>query len=414
MNQKGLAKILTLGFILAVLIAGISFGYVKYFINENNNINIVVNENMNANDNLNTSSSTSTIENWKVYKNDVYQIKYPLNWEYDEDVVNAYSIIRVTSFRPTTLKNDFVWGVWEYDITKTIDELASTFGDQFEDRQEERESMTIDSVKATKVTVTTPQYSDWIGILIFIRLEDRLIKISNGANLDDNFEQFISTFQLLSTEKNANNQLLEDYEIEVYTNIFTDENDYTWEWDARLIKNTNSSGSNIIVESIREKTGAVLEEYAFPSTGQNLYLKSYLPDTDNAGGKIWSYNVKTKNFNKLENINRVFDGWGSRIISPDKKKACYVVDEHMAGGTSGLDQDMYLLDLENDTAEIIISLTDNETFNSGWGALCSDYNISWLDNNTISYSVYNHNSGVEGNCGTSGAKTKIDQRKYNF
>lgn len=37
MNQKGLAQILLLGFITAVLIAGISFGYVKYFKNENTN-----------------------------------------------------------------------------------------------------------------------------------------------------------------------------------------------------------------------------------------------------------------------------------------------------------------------------------------------------------------------------------------
>ena len=92
MNQKGLTQILTLGLIAALLIAGISFGYVKYFKNENenesSNTNTVVEVNEKENTNLNTNSSvntnTSVIETacsdgWSTYTNENYgySVMYP-------------------------------------------------------------------------------------------------------------------------------------------------------------------------------------------------------------------------------------------------------------------------------------------------------------------------------------------------
>lgn len=78
-NQKSLAPILTLGFIAALLIAAMSYGYVKYIKpkNDNKNTNQVA---------VNSNTTAEETKDWQTYVNDAfrYSLKYPLDWVVDE------------------------------------------------------------------------------------------------------------------------------------------------------------------------------------------------------------------------------------------------------------------------------------------------------------------------------------------
>lgn len=98
MNQKGLVQILLLGFIAAVLIAGLSFGYVKYFKNENENTNSVTNEN----ENLNTNTAVN------INKNENANITLNANTSqssYDTGLNENYNISNLTKYVATGYVN---------------------------------------------------------------------------------------------------------------------------------------------------------------------------------------------------------------------------------------------------------------------------------------------------------------------
>jgi len=115
-NQKGIINILILGLICALVVAGFSFAYVKYFKPKNKNTNqVVVNTNVNANanqnlnqntngtvvinsnasantngtvvvnSNANTNTAVDETKDWKTYTNKEfgYSIKYPSDWPID-------------------------------------------------------------------------------------------------------------------------------------------------------------------------------------------------------------------------------------------------------------------------------------------------------------------------------------------
>jgi hypothetical protein len=117
-NQKGIATLLILGLVAAIIIAGLSFAYVKYIkpgknenkntnqvavnanlnanTNQNSNLNINANLNANANAEVNANANTNTAvdtSGWKTYDNTTYGyvVKYPASWKLgDSNPANVF------------------------------------------------------------------------------------------------------------------------------------------------------------------------------------------------------------------------------------------------------------------------------------------------------------------------------------
>ncbi|MDZ7798091.1 MAG: hypothetical protein U5L76_00565 [Patescibacteria group bacterium] len=96
MNQKGLTTILILGLIVAVLIAGLSFGYVKYIKNGNDNTNIVSNKNTNLNTNVAINSNENENINSVTDKNENLNTNKAVNLNENENTnLNANTAVNL-------------------------------------------------------------------------------------------------------------------------------------------------------------------------------------------------------------------------------------------------------------------------------------------------------------------------------
>lgn len=73
------------------------------------------------------------------------------------------------------------------------------------------------------------------------------------------------------------------------------------------------------------------------------------------------------------------------VITKEEVKRKYGIDLE---NDKGISQTLKLLDLNNDSVKTIVTLSGNETFNAGYGALSSNFNIKWLDNSKVQYNVY--------------------------
>ena len=84
-------------------------------------------------------------------------------------------------------------------------------------------------------------------------------------------------------------------------------------------------------------------------------------------------------------INEVYDGfYGGFAMAPDQRRFVWVPNENHTGNQ----QKMFLIDLLGDSYKIVLTLKDVETLNAGYFALSSSFNISWTDQDTVLYAVY--------------------------
>ncbi len=177
--------------------------------------------------------------------------------------------------------------------------------------------------------------------------------------------------------------------------------------DSKLVKTFEDGSQETIIESSVSQIGNTVCELSFPDKATTLYMRTCNPETDNAQGKIYTYDVSGKQFKSLDNINAVFTSWGAVVASPDKNKVAYVPDSSVKDAKNeGLDQELYIFDLAQDSASKLVTLKGSETFNKGCGAMSGAYEVSWTDDSTISYGVFKQASGT---CQPD--KTKIEDRQ---
>lgn len=144
------------------------------------------------------TATTDKTAGWQTHTDNTasYSIKYPKGWrkvDFGEGSVGV---------GPADVGEDVKWGVWVYDSSATsIDTIISEFGKQFADRKEKREEVVISAggqnIKATKVTVTTPQLSDWYSVNIVFDHRGKIFSIGNGAVKDSDFDLFYNSFTRL-------------------------------------------------------------------------------------------------------------------------------------------------------------------------------------------------------------------------
>jgi hypothetical protein len=146
--------------------------------------------------NFKFSSPTVSTADWKTYTNNKggYSIDYPVGkgWVADnfEDSTN-------TGFGTPQSKNGgYNWGVSVNNKSESnISDIISHTGDQFKDRKESQQSITIDSLPAILVTVTTNEYPDWTSRTVYVEKDGKIYSISNGAIDSPDFVRFYNSFK---------------------------------------------------------------------------------------------------------------------------------------------------------------------------------------------------------------------------
>jgi len=144
------------------------------------------------------SQSSDKTATWQIHTDymTAYSIKYPKGWRKVDFGKGSIGV------GPADVGEDVKWVVNIYDSSATsIDNLISDIGKQFPDRKEKREEVVIwaggAKIKAIKVTVTTPQISDWLSETVIFEQDGKIFSIGNGAQKDSNFELFYNSFTRL-------------------------------------------------------------------------------------------------------------------------------------------------------------------------------------------------------------------------
>lgn len=130
-----------------------------------------------------------------------------------------------------------------------------------------------------------------------------------------------------------------------------------------------------------------LEKFSFPKDSQKLFFYLAYPANISFPNLI-SYDLETQKF-KVMSINSYYrESFMEKFLSVDGKLLLVPSTDESRGGL-GLSRKIWLLDLENDTARLVVQLNNNETLdrkNEG------EFYIRWLDNNSFEYSVYDQST----------------------
>ncbi|MFA6524807.1 MAG: hypothetical protein WCT33_00895 [Patescibacteria group bacterium] len=149
--------------------------------------------NTNASENTNTQNT-----GWLLYEHPNFTVQYPSDWEVRTDISGSDLASETVAFSSPETEGDNIWSVLLYNTDSTgMDELIAGMGDQFPDRKETRERITVAGKQATRVTVTTDTIAGWKHVQIFFEDGDTLYAINDGASRNTEFETFYNSFQLI-------------------------------------------------------------------------------------------------------------------------------------------------------------------------------------------------------------------------
>jgi len=141
----------------------------------------------------------STNSNWQSYTHTNFALQYPSGWEARADISGSDLALETITFSAPEIISDSLWSVLLYSSNSTSeDALIAKMGDQFSDRKEIRERITVGGKQATKVTVTTETITGWQHVQIFLEDSDTLYAINDGAGRNAEFETFYNSFQLIN------------------------------------------------------------------------------------------------------------------------------------------------------------------------------------------------------------------------
>ncbi len=150
----------------------------------------------------------SSYKGWNTYKNKDYgfEIKYPSTWEYKEyregtkvgeENLPPNEVTMVTFGTPESFQGGHIWGISFFPKSDQIEEEISKVGSQFSDRKEKRKKVKFSNVDALLVTINTNQRKNWTSEKVYFSKEGVLFQIGNGAELNEKFEQFYSSFKFI-------------------------------------------------------------------------------------------------------------------------------------------------------------------------------------------------------------------------
>ena len=157
-----------------------------------------------------------------------------------------------------------------------------------------------------------------------------------------------------------------DYEI-----ITTEEN---------MIEQIKNKSGEIIFDNLSESCGLEVMVYAQPDNQSLIILKPFDPGSDKYLNKLLVLNLREQTCQELE-ISQELTDFGSHVLSADQTKLALALETNEA-------RQLKLLDLVYDKATTLVELTEGETLNGGYGAMTNHFDIKWLDETMIQYTVF--------------------------
>lgn len=164
---------------------------------------IIDNNSINEDNDIPDSNASKEILDWQTYElEQKFRVKYPKDWQV---VSESNTDQQSPDYMAIAFGSQSMNAIPGYDgeffvffrTDKDLETLITEIGDQFEDRQESREDITINDQSAIKITVMTPSISDWKYEGIFFEKGEGIYELSNGAIKNDQFENFYNSFELL-------------------------------------------------------------------------------------------------------------------------------------------------------------------------------------------------------------------------
>ncbi|OGY91286.1 MAG: hypothetical protein A3B31_00835 [Candidatus Komeilibacteria bacterium RIFCSPLOWO2_01_FULL_53_11] len=150
-------------------------------------------------ENSNKTTDTEVPADWKTYTNGEYgfSIKYPADWTVGPQGTDFTGTLPSVPFYSPDLRGDARFAILMRDENEvTMDVLIEEVGEQWgANRREVRESLVINGVNATEITVTdsTNEFPGWYGEDVFLQHNGTIFQISNGAIDSDTFKPFYNS-----------------------------------------------------------------------------------------------------------------------------------------------------------------------------------------------------------------------------
>ncbi|MBN1325582.1 hypothetical protein JW977_01190 [Candidatus Falkowbacteria bacterium] len=141
----------------------------------------------------------------------------------------------------------------------------------------------------------------------------------------------------------------------------------------------NATDSSVLIENIKDLCWQDMKLFAKPSS-ELLILTPLNPGSDKPLSDLYNLNLVKKTCVKSSASDELTD-FGARVLSPNQTKLALALETNEA-------KILKLIDLVAGTSKVIVTLPEGETLNGGYGALSNHFDIKWLDDETIQYTVF--------------------------
>lgn len=185
-------------------------------------------------------------------------------------------------------------------------------------------------------------------------------------------------------------------------------------YDQQLVKVDPKTGEKkVLVPSIKNafpelKTdfNKTLSKLSFPAQSDKLFFQEIFSETDAGPVGLVAYDIPSNKFTRLK-VSQFWKYEFEPKISPDGRNLVATYDF----SSDGRLRKLYVLNLETDTATLLVTLKGSETLNScAEDCLGISDDLSWIDNQTIQYSVYDVTKKVS----ATGEYQLVEKRKVDY
>ena len=141
----------------------------------------------------------------------------------------------------------------------------------------------------------------------------------------------------------------------------------------------NASSGEVFISDVKELCGQDVALFAKPKV-EVFIIVPFNPGSDKPVNELYGLNIAKKTCVKLQSSKELSD-FGARVLSLDQTKLAVALETNEA-------KELKVIDLLADSSKVLVTLPEGQTLNGGYGALSNNFDIKWLDDKTLQYTVY--------------------------
>ncbi|MBU0982037.1 hypothetical protein KKC94_05085 [Patescibacteria group bacterium] len=216
-------------------------------------------------------------------------------------------------------------------------------------------------------------------------LKDKARDLIEEAVEDRVENQFEDRIEGLEQEIEEN-QAVNEYS----TNFYEYSTNDLWDggFHQELVRTNLSTGVEETVDTSFDSHAGPMRLISQPDDSNFVYFRLFMPETDAPMNKFYKYNTATNNLSEMD-INEMFNNnfWGGSALSPDE--TLFVWAPNTAPSSS---VEIYGANLTKDKFTLKVTLNPGETLNAGDAAMSAEFDMEFINNNTLRYAVYDENT----------------------